>query len=97
MLMRVCVFAFICYHGCTTVHREMQAVQALRLELEAASSANVSNGASADAGGGAAADTDPTIVFTPGGLASATVHEVKEYGIVCDMDEHPVSVPPRSL
>ncbi|KXZ56455.1 hypothetical protein GPECTOR_1g407 [Gonium pectorale] len=54
--------------------RELAFAQSLRAEAE---------------GGGAGGDADPAALFPPGGLAGATVHEVREYGIVCDMDEHP--------
>ncbi len=57
----------------------MAALQALRAEQEPAAA----NGDTADA-------SDPTRAFPPGSVAIGTVHEVKEYGIVCDMDKHPV-------
>ncbi|EFJ44854.1 rRNA processing protein Rrp5/programmed cell death protein 11 [Volvox carteri f. nagariensis] len=76
--------------------KEMQQLQALRAEAEAEPGGGGGGGDGA-AGNGAAnggsaappADLDPARVFPLGGLAAARVHEVKEYGIVCDMDEHP--------
>ncbi len=65
--------------------REMQALQTLRAEAEAAA-----QGGTAAAGAG---DSDPAKLFRLGALAAARVHEVKEYGIVCDMDQHPVRPP----
>lgn len=57
----------------------MALLQAMRAEQEPAAA----NGDSADA-------SDPTRAFPPGCVVLGTVHEVKEYGIVCDMDKHPV-------
>ncbi|KAG2498018.1 hypothetical protein HYH03_004276 [Edaphochlamys debaryana] len=54
--------------------REIQALSAIRAEAEGAA--------------GAAAE-DPAKLFPLGSLAGAKVHEVKEYGIVVDMDNHP--------
>ncbi|GLI68751.1 hypothetical protein VaNZ11_013243 [Volvox africanus] len=61
--------------------REMQQLQTIRAEAE---------GAVADGGGDVHdADADISNFFPLGGEVTARVHEVKEYGILCDIDDHP--------